>query len=60
MTWLCRSGGMKVKSWRIKFAYAMREGEEQGLDISVPSDSPIGVGSDSLSKSAGTNDEFEG
>lgn len=37
----------------------MREGEEQSLDISVPGDSPIGVGSDSLSRSAGTNDEFK-
>ena len=38
----------------------VREDVKQGLDISIPGDSPIRIGSDSLSRSAGTNDEFEG
>ena len=39
---------------------AVREDVKQGLDISIPSDSPIRMGSDSLSRSAGTNNKFEG
>ena len=39
---------------------AVREGEEQSLNISIPGDGPIRMGLDSLSRSAGTDDEFEG
>jgi hypothetical protein len=39
---------------------AVWEDIEQSLEVSIPGDGPIRMGSDSLSRSAGTDDELEG
>ena len=39
----------------IEFCLAVREYEDSGIKVGFPSDSPIGVGSDNLCRSAGSD-----